>query len=109
VNPPSLAETLEIARGLTHSTFTQAKQLAIVAGIEHALSGAAPTTPGPYSDMGGTAQYTIELKGPVDIELFNPNVSDDEIDEDPPTSSAEQPGAFTADNEGAPTGELGRD
>lgn len=46
----------------------------------------AAAAPGPYSDMGGKpdATYTVELKGPVDTELFDPNVAHDEIDEDPP-------------------------
>jgi hypothetical protein len=34
-------------------------------------------------DQHDDGQYTIELKGPVDVELFTPNVAHDEIDEDP--------------------------
>jgi len=30
-----------------------------------------------------TTEYTIELKGPVDVELYNPNVAHDEVNEDP--------------------------
>jgi hypothetical protein len=87
---PSLGETLKIARSLTHSGFTQAKADQVVAGIEQAIANnegrhVSPSgEPGPYSDMGGQrTEYTIELKGPVDLELFDPNVAHDEIDEDP--------------------------
>lgn len=136
MSAPSLAETLEIARGLTHSTFTQAKGFALVAGIEQAiadnqgrhLSNAPALIPlwgevvsaldavvekaETYQDVAaglrsvglesvaqrldvlsgvgsggpvinGCAEYTVELKGPVDLELFDPNVAHDEIDEDP--------------------------
>jgi hypothetical protein len=30
-----------------------------------------------------SAEYVIEIKGPVDLALFDPNVAHDEIDEDP--------------------------
>lgn len=42
---------------------------------------------------GDATEYVVELKGPVDLELFDPNVAHDEIDEDPPSIESGQFGA----------------
>ncbi len=84
----SVAKALEIARGLTHATFTQAKQAALVAELEGVELAQVYLPDGSGLDASDLDGLHIGIRGedfdrPEQVALLTRDVQADEIDQDP--------------------------